>query len=39
VLSRTPVTRTFNVEGSNRTVQAGDPVACDLCHSLDKSFD
>jgi hypothetical protein len=39
VLSRTPVTRTFYVEGSNRTVQAGDPVACDLCHSLDKSFD
>ena len=39
VLSRTPVTRTFTVEGSNRTVQAGDAVACDLCHSLDKSFD
>ncbi|MFZ1575446.1 MAG: Ig-like domain-containing protein [Chromatiaceae bacterium] len=39
VLSRTPVTRTFNVEGSNRTVQAGDPVACDLCHSLDESFE
>ena len=38
VLSRTPVTRTFNVEGSNRTVQAGDAVACDLCHSLSKSF-
>jgi hypothetical protein len=33
------VTRTFNVEGSNRTVQAGDAVACDLCHSLSKSFE
>jgi hypothetical protein len=39
VLSRTPVTRTFSVGGSNRTVQAGDPVACDLCHSLEESFD
>ena len=39
VLSRTPVIRTFNVEGSNRTVQAGDAVACDLCHSLSKSFE
>ncbi len=39
VLSRTPVTRTFNVEGSARTVQAGRPVGCDHCHSLSDSFE
>ena len=38
VLARTPVDRNFSVEGSNRTVVAGDPVGCNLCHSLDKSF-
>ena len=38
VLSRTPVTRNWSVESITRTVQAGDPVACDLCHSLEKSF-
>jgi hypothetical protein len=38
VLSRAPVNRAFSVEGSNRTVLAGDPVACNLCHSLEKSF-
>ncbi len=38
VLSRTPVNRSFLVEGSNRTVLAGDPVGCGLCHSLEKSF-
>jgi hypothetical protein len=26
------------VEGVLRTVQAGKPVACNLCHSLNKSF-
>ena len=39
VLSRVPVTRTFNVEGRNRSVPAGQPIACDLCHSLNKSFE
>ncbi len=38
VLARTPVDRSFSVEGANRTVLAGDPVGCNLCHSLDKSF-
>ncbi|MFZ1537072.1 MAG: cytochrome C, partial [Chromatiaceae bacterium] len=38
VLSRTPVDRSFSVEGTNRTVLAGDPVACNLCHSVSKSF-
>jgi hypothetical protein len=38
VLSRVPVSRTFSVEGVLRTVQAGKPVACNLCHSLNKSF-
>jgi hypothetical protein len=39
VLSRTPVARTFNVEGGTRTVKAGDPVGCGLCHSLSDSFE
>ncbi len=39
VLSRTPVNRTFSVEGRNRTVLAGRPVGCDHCHSLDESFE
>ncbi len=39
VLSRVPADRTFRVEGRDRVVKAGQPVACDLCHSLDKSFD
>jgi hypothetical protein len=39
VLSRTPVNRSFSVEGSNRTVLAGDPVSCGLCHSVSKSFE
>jgi hypothetical protein len=38
VLSRTPVERSFSVEGTNRTVAAGEAVSCDLCHSLEKSF-
>ncbi len=38
VLSRTPVARTWSVEGSNRTVAAGQAVGCNHCHSLDKSF-
>ena len=38
VLSRVPVDRTFRVEGTNRTVKAGQPVACNLCHSVSKSF-
>jgi hypothetical protein len=38
VLSRAPVDRSFYVEGRNRTVTAGEPVSCDLCHSLEKSF-
>jgi len=35
VLSRTPVDRVLK----GKTVLAGDPVACDLCHSLSKSFE
>jgi hypothetical protein len=38
VLSRAPVARAFTVEGTVRRVEAGEPVACDLCHSLNKSF-
>ncbi len=38
VLSRTPVDRSFSVEGTNRTLLAGDPVSCGLCHSVSKSF-
>lgn len=38
VLSRTPVARSWTVEGKARTVAAGQPVACNLCHSLDDSF-
>ncbi len=38
VLSRTPVDRSFRVEGTNRTLLAGDPVSCGLCHSVSKSF-
>jgi len=38
VLSRAPVARTWVVESINRTVGAGQPVPCDLCHSLSKSF-
>lgn len=35
VLSRVPVTRNL----SGRTVQAGQPVPCNLCHSLNTSFE
>ncbi len=38
VLSRAAADRSFMVEGQLRTVSAGQPVACDLCHSLQKSF-
>jgi len=38
VLSRAPVQRTFVVEDTPRVVAAGEPVACNLCHSLEKSF-
>lgn len=38
VLSRAAVDRSFLVEDRQRTVSAGQPVACDLCHSLEKSF-
>jgi len=38
VLSRAAVDRSFLVEGVERRVSAGQPVACDLCHSLGKSF-
>jgi hypothetical protein len=39
VLSRAAVDRSFRVEDSQRRVGAGEPVACDLCHSLAKSFE
>jgi hypothetical protein len=39
VLSRTPVDRSWYVEGRDRKVAAGEPVGCDVCHSLSKSFD
>lgn len=38
VLSRAATDRSFLVEDRTRTVSAGEPVACDLCHSLEKSF-
>jgi translation initiation factor 1 (eIF-1/SUI1) len=40
-LSKVPVTRVLkNNKGKVlTTVQAGDTVSCDLCHSLKKSFD
>lgn len=39
VLSRAAVDRSFLVEGTQRKVSAGAPVACNLCHSLNKSFE
>lgn len=39
VLSRAAVDRSFLVEGTQRRVSAGQPVACNLCHSLGKSFE
>jgi len=38
VLSRAAADRSFLVEDSQRLVSAGEPVACNLCHSLEKSF-
>ena len=39
VLSRTPVTRSWDVEDDIQpTVLAGEPVACNHCHSLEKSY-
>lgn len=38
VLSRTPIERRWRVEDTDRVVAAGDPVGCDVCHSLNKSF-
>jgi len=38
VLSRAATDRSFLVEDRQRKVSAGEPVACDLCHSLAKSF-
>ncbi len=37
VLSRVPVARTFTGEHGG-SLQAGDPVACNLCHEMSKSF-
>jgi hypothetical protein len=39
VLSRAAVDRSFQVEGSARQISAGEPVPCNLCHSLAKSFE
>ena len=39
VLSRTPVDRNYGpFEEFPSNVQAGEPVACDVCHTLAKSF-
>ena len=38
VLSRAAVNRSFQVEGTQRRVSAEQPVVCNLCHSLQKSF-
>ncbi|MAT93710.1 MAG: cytochrome C [Halioglobus sp.] len=38
VLSRAATDRRFYVEDSWRAVSAGEPVSCDICHSLSKSF-
>ncbi|MGZ8216601.1 hypothetical protein [Methylomagnum sp.] len=38
-LSKTPVDREFvNEKGKKVGIAAGTPIACDLCHSLEKSF-
>lgn len=38
-LSKTPVDRDFiNEKGKKVSVKAGSSIACDLCHTLDKSF-
>ena len=38
-LSKTPVDREFiDEKGKKKFVKAGTPIACDLCHSKDKSF-
>lgn len=38
-LSKTPVDRNFiDEKGKPKSVKAGTPIACDLCHSLEKSF-
>ena len=39
VLSRTPVDRSWSVEGRTRTVAAGEAVGCGVCHDLDESFE
>ena len=39
VLSRVPVTRTWRVESTDRTVLAGQPVGCGVCHSVSKSLE
>lgn len=38
VLSRAAADRSFMVESAARRVSAGQPVACNLCHSMEKSF-
>jgi hypothetical protein len=38
VLSRAAADRSFMVESTARRVSAGQPVACNLCHSMEKSF-
>ena len=38
VLSRAAADRSFTVESRARRVGAGQPVACNLCHSMEKSF-
>lgn len=39
VLSRAAANRSFSVEGKTVSVKAAQPVACNLCHSLSKSFE
>ncbi|MDD2768439.1 MAG: PKD domain-containing protein, partial [Methylococcus sp.] len=39
VLSRAAADRSFSVEGKTVSVKAGQPVACNLCHSLSTSFE
>ncbi|MGI2326238.1 hypothetical protein, partial [Methylococcus sp. S1B] len=39
VRSRAAADRRFSGEGKTVSIKAGQPVACNLCHSLSKSFE
>jgi hypothetical protein len=37
-LSKAAADRSFSIEGRVKTISAGTPVPCNLCHSLRTSF-